>query len=98
MNKHSPLPWKVLSSIFGTLIHTQDMTAVCDKLFNEDAEFIVEACNNYEALQQENKKLKEALKDLYMFSPDIEHTVWDEDSEYGRQYIKATQIAEELIK
>jgi len=33
-------------------------------MLEEDADFIVEACNNYQALQSENARLREEVQDL----------------------------------
>jgi len=59
--KHSKLPWKVITWGQGS---TRIVDANDDLLYGDidNAPFICEACNNYEALQVRVKELEEALK------------------------------------
>jgi len=72
--EHSKLPWEVSYNISTVNIRNSECNDdITDwVVFNDefdsvnlnDAEFIVEACNNYEKLQQENEKLINALKQV----------------------------------
>lgn len=68
MSEHSPLPWITFKQ--DNKIRIVDAKGMCvtneyEIIMRQDAKFIVECCNNYEALKQENEKLKEALKVLH---------------------------------
>ena len=60
-------PWKVVKSNKHApySIYDKDFNLLWPEIIdNKAAEFIVEACNNYESLKQENEKLKEVLRDI----------------------------------
>lgn len=64
--KHSKLPWEVVDIPADTTLILAnsgiDQVLCDDNIDLKDAAFIVEACNNYEALQERCKKLEEALR------------------------------------
>ncbi|MCX8129799.1 MAG: hypothetical protein N3I35_06835 [Clostridia bacterium] len=72
MSEHSPLPWRTYPHInsrhyiidnYTTGLVAADCGVETNKYSKANAEYIVEACNNYPALKQENDKLKEAFKE-----------------------------------
>lgn len=81
--KHAQLPFELCNYI-DAVEHTTTMCVMIPKLgkvkipfsykpgeTDATAEFIVEACNNYYKLKVQNEKLKEALKFLHSFTPDL---------------------------
>lgn len=92
--KHSPLPWKV--GKFKDVILDANGYAFLelwaeDGMHAKDAKFIIEACNNYEHLQAENQRLREALNGIvkiYKSSP-ISRTFCECQEKMGDMYVAA---------
>lgn len=77
---HTPTPWKVRTMsnsgdcfvegnnvVGSTLAGDYRREIMSDEMYDEkpaDAAFLVEACNNYDRLTEENKRLREALKSV----------------------------------
>jgi len=68
-NKHTPTPYEkngLNIEVFGRGIVARCLTPNEGGVFEcvANAEFIVTACNNYQALKEENEELKEQIKTL----------------------------------
>lgn len=62
MTEHSPLPFFIVESDLGKLhIYDNDQYKVCTSNNELNANFILEACNNYDQLKSENAQLKEEI-------------------------------------
>lgn len=71
-NNISPLPWRVYHSYYTP--HGEDIVDICgetrdhtvvENIDKELAEYIVEACNNYAALKEQNTKVWEMLEEVH---------------------------------
>ena len=74
-NKHTPTPWRLIKGTKEKLSkikkgkYTLELQGYGYEQEKEikDAEFIVTACNSYEALKQQNEEYMELLKELKNF-------------------------------
>lgn len=95
--KHSPLPFHACQYENGTIYSAERLLVAKNVIFGRnmglnDVEFIVEACNNYYKLKEQNEKLKAALQSISL-SMSVHYDCSD-----GSEFIDMINIANKVLK
>jgi hypothetical protein len=110
LNKHTDLPW----AIRGLMIKNKEsgqVVLIDDSIKFGDAEFIVEACNNYyrlkadrdsykesyENLKEENERLMKVMKGIERFLPSL-RTCVDKEFQFPDTCINALDAIESVLQ